>query len=104
MELPICMTKEYWMGTQLSVARFSGGFTSGGKHWMMIPQSIDMVRTDFVKYYMKLGRDRFLNVLKEHPHSTDKELISIYKELMKPKKEVEPKDLFEYEQQDYACV
>lgn len=27
----------------------------------------DLVRKDFVKYYKKLKRDKFLAVLKEHP-------------------------------------
>lgn len=88
------MTKEYWMGTQLSVARFSGGFTSGGKEWFIMSQSHDMVRLDFVKYYRILGRDKFIAVLKEHPQATENELIAIYKEMTKPKKKVEPKDLF----------
>ena len=97
MELPVLITKECWMNCQLSIARFSGGFTSGGKMWILIPQANDLVRSDFVKYYVKIGRDRFMAVLKEHLYHTDKELISVFKELVKVRSNTKTKDLFENE-------
>jgi len=39
------------------------------------------VRLDFVKHYRRLGRDRFLEVLKQNQRASDKELEKIYKEL-----------------------
>ena len=89
MELPILMAEDFWLNSQLSVARFSGGLTSGGKTWLVIPPANDLVRQDFSKYYCKLGRDRFLEVLKEHQQASDKELLAIYKELTRSKKKVE---------------
>lgn len=96
MELPICISKEYWMNSQLSTARYFGGFTSGVNTWLLMPQSFDMVRIDFVKYYRILGRDKFIAVLKEHPQATDNELTDIYKKELKPiKKEQEQTIKFE---------
>ena len=34
----------------------------------------DLVREDFVKYYKKLKRDKFLAVLKKHPTASEQEL------------------------------
>lgn len=34
----------------------------------------DLVREDFIKYYRKLKRDRFIAILKEHPHVSAEEL------------------------------
>ena len=95
MELPICIDEAFWLNSQLSVARFSGGLTSGGKTWLVIPPANDLVRQDFSKYYFKLGRDRFLEVLKEHQQASDKELLAIYKELTKHKKQEEETINFE---------
>jgi hypothetical protein len=80
------MTKEFWMNNQLSIARFHGGMTQGSKTWLIIPPLYDLVRQDFIKYYCKLGRGKFIEVLKEHSQATDKELETIFKELTKPKK------------------
>lgn len=85
MELPIFMTKEYWMNSQLSIARFTGGFNFQGKEWLIVPQANDLIRLDFLEYYYKLGRDRFIEVLKEHQQATDDELFEIYKGLTRPK-------------------
>ena len=114
MKLPICMAEEFWANSQLSIARHFGRISNDGKVWLIVNsrgmdlfectyeanklgrdkaipagEPADLVRADFIKYYRKLGRDRFLDVLKEHPQATDKELIAIYKELTKPKKKKE---------------
>ena len=114
MELPICMTEEFWANTNLSLARYTGSITNNGKRWTIVNsrgmdiwectdeaiklgrdkaipagEPADLVRADFIKYYKKLGRNRFLEVLKEHLHATDKEMKKIYGELTKPVKKVE---------------
>lgn len=114
MELPILMPEEIWMNSQLSLARHYGHVSYGGKVWMIVNsrgmdlwectyeadklgramaipagEPADLVRQDFVKYYRKLGREKFLDVLKEHKQATDKELTAIYKDMTKPKKKVE---------------
>ena len=116
--LPICMEESFWMNSQLSIARRFGRISNGGNVWYIVNsrgmdlwectdeaiklgrdkaipagEPADLVRADFIKYYKKLGRDRFLEVLKEHPQSFDKELAAIFKELTKPKKKQEEKML-----------
>ena len=118
MELPICMSEEFWMNSQLSVARHFGRISNGGKEWWIVNsrgmdlwactheanklgrdkaipagEPADLVRFDFIKYYRNLGREKFTAVLKEYPHATDKELLAIYKELTKPKKKQEEKTI-----------
>jgi len=85
---PICMAKEFWASSQLSVAKYSGGCTIGGHEYLIVDSlgrdlfhvtippgaPADLVRKDFIKYYAKLGRDRFLQVLRLHPRADDKTL------------------------------
>ena len=119
--IPICMSEEYWANTQLSIARHYGGVQLNGHEYYIVDklgrdlwecsvapdragsdkaipagEPADLVRKDFIPYYKKLGRDKFLEVLKEHPTHSDKLLLAIYKEMTsKPKKnEVRPIDIF----------
>lgn len=121
MNIPICMSEEYWANTQLSIARYYGRIRISGHEYYIVDklgrdlwecstaadragsdkaippgEPADLVRKDFIPYYKKLGRDRFLVVLKANPTASDKELLVIYKEMTaKPKKnEVKPIDLF----------
>lgn len=41
----------------------------------------DLLRKDFLKHYRRLGRDRFIEVLKWNKRASDKELQKIYKEI-----------------------
>lgn len=80
----ILMTKEAWLNSQFSVAKYSGGITiggDGGKQRMLlivdkfgrdltqvgIPagEPADLLDKDFIPYYKKLGRDKFIALLKE---------------------------------------
>lgn len=121
MNIPICMTEEYWANSPLSVARYYGRIKFNGNEFYIVDkhgrdlwecslaadragsdkaipagEPADLVRKDFIAYYRKLGRDKFLEVLKEHPTHSDKLLLGIYKEMTrKPKKEKQkPNDLF----------
>lgn len=104
---PICIAEEFWANSQLSVARYYGGCRCFGHEYIIVNsrgmdlwectaeanklgrekaipagESADLVRQDFVRYYRKLGRDRFLGVLKENNGANDKVLTSIFKGLM----------------------
>ena len=83
---PICMTKEYWMASQLSVAKYTGGCKAWNHEYLVMPQSLDLLRLDFIPVYKKVGRDKFLEVLKTNPQATDKELKVIFKEMTAKKK------------------
>ena len=103
---PICMSEEFWANSQFSVARYYGRLKIGWHEYIIVNKEgkdifecsveadkagrekaiepgepADLCRTDFVKTYRRLGRERFLAVLKEHPQATDKELKKIFKEL-----------------------
>lgn len=123
---PICMTEEFWIDSQLSIARYYGRVKFDGHEYYIVDkfgrdlwecsmaadragsdkaipagEPADLVRRDFITYYRKFGRDKFLEVLKAHPTTPDKELLAIYKELTKkPKKQIRKQpNLFEEEKQ-----
>lgn len=75
----ILMTKEYWLNTVFSVARFYGGIRIMG-HEYIITKAGDLLRGDFLKYYRKLGRDRFIEILRYHQRDSDFGLKEIFKE------------------------
>lgn len=89
---PIVMAEEYWRNTYLSVAKYSGIVKIGEYTWIIVDkrgrdifecsdeasktgrrfaiepgEPADLCRTDFVKIYRKLGRERFLQFVKENP-------------------------------------
>ena len=113
MNIPICMSEEYWANSQLSIARYFGSIRISGHEYLIVDkrgrdlwecstaadragsdkaippgEPADLVRRDFIPYYKKLGRERFLEVLKANPTAADEKLKKIYKEMTKkPKKE-----------------
>lgn len=101
---PICMAEEFWASSQFSVARHYGRVRINGHEYIIVNKEgkdifecsieaeragrekaiepgepADLVRSDFVKHYRRLGRDRFIDVLKQNPQASDKELENIYK-------------------------
>lgn len=119
------MAEEYWASSLLSVARYYGRVKINGNEYYIVDklgrdllecsvaadragsdkaipagEPADLVRKDFIPYYRKLGRDKFLEVLKENPTAPDKKLLAIYKE-MTSKKKVKTKqpNLFEEDKQ-----
>lgn len=108
---PVCMTEEYWRNTQLSVTALSGHVRVWGHVYVIVNKEgkdifecsieaekdgrdkaigpgepADLCRQDFVRYYRRLGRDAFIQVLKDNPAATDKELVKIYKEKIREDK------------------
>lgn len=104
----IIYTKEYWANSQLSIARYYGKITITNHEYIIVNKEgkdifecsaeaekegrekaiepgepSDLCRTDFVKYYKLLGRERFLSVLKENQYASDEELKKIYKTTIK---------------------
>lgn len=112
MTTPICMAEEYWASSQFSVARYYGGIKFNGHEYYIVDklgrdlwectaianrtgqdkaipagEPADLVRIDFIPFYKKLGRDKFLEVLRDNLTSADEKLKAIYKEMTsKPKK------------------
>ena len=103
----ICMTQEYWESTQLSIVRHYGQCKIGGHIYTIVNEQgkdifqlsaeaekagrehaiepgepADLVRMDFVRFYRKIGRDKFLNVLRDNRTADDKELTVIFKQII----------------------
>jgi len=76
----VMMTKEFWLGSQLSVAKYSGGCRAWGHEYLVMPQSYDLLRSDFIPQYHKLGRERFFQLLKDHLSESDTDLKRIMQE------------------------
>jgi len=97
---PICMTEEFWANSQLSIARYYGRIQYNGHTlWILDKfgrdlwecthiankegrekaiepgEPADLVRDDFRNVYRALGRDRFLQILKDSTDLSDKEIL-----------------------------
>lgn len=100
----IMLTKESWMNTQLSVAKYSGGVQivdEGGKKRTFfivnkegkdltlagIPEGepADLVDKEFIQLYKKLGRTLFIEIVQANPLASRKELKDILTEQAKVK-------------------
>lgn len=92
----ILLTKESWMNSQLSVAKYSGGVQvtgEGGKkrtllivnkegkdlYQVGIPPGdpADLVDKEFIPFYKKLGRDLFISIVNANPLASRRELKEI---------------------------
>jgi hypothetical protein len=59
---------------------------AGREHAIEPGDPADLVRMDFVPFYRKLGRERFLNVLRDNSTADDKELKVIFKQIINEQK------------------
>lgn len=92
----ILLTKESWMNSPLSVAKYSGGVQvtgEGGKkrtlfivnkegkdlYQVGIPsgEPADLVDKEFIPLYKKLGRDLFISIVNANPLASRRELKEI---------------------------
>ena len=92
----VLLTKESWMNSQLSVAKYSGGVQvvgEGGKKRTFfivnkegkdltqagIPEGepADLVDKEFIPLYKKLGRTLFIGIVQANPLASRKELKDI---------------------------
>ena len=92
----ILLTKEAWMSSCFSVAKFSGGITvtgEGGKRreffvvnkegktlmQVGIPagEPADLVDKEFIPLYKKLGREKFIETVKDNPLLSREELKNV---------------------------
>lgn len=97
---PIIMSEEYWANTQLSVVRYTGSIKAFGHTYTVcdkygrtvfetsIPpgEPADLVRDEFIPYYRKLGREKFLEEIQRRKELTDIELLANFKEITRRKK------------------
>lgn len=96
----ILLTEEAWMSSCFSVAKFSGGITvtgEGGKRREFfvvnkegktlmqvvgIPagEPADLVDKEFIPLYKKLGREKFIEIVKDNPLLSREELKNVLSE------------------------
>ena len=62
----IIMTKEFWLESQFSIARFYGGISINGTRYIIMGSEQDLVDDKFAKYYNKLGREKFIQILEQN--------------------------------------
>lgn len=101
----ILLTKESWMNSQLSVAKYSGGVQvigeGGKKRTLLIVNKegkdlfqlgiplgdpADLVDKEFIPLYKKLGRDLFIAIVNANPLVSRGELKNILTEAADVKK------------------
>lgn len=101
----ILLTKESWMNSYLSVAKYSGGVQVTGEDGKTrtllivnkegkdltqvgIPpgEPADLVDKEFIPLYKKLGRDLFIAIVEANPSVSRKELKAILTEAADVKK------------------
>ena len=104
----ILLTKESWMNSHLSVAKYSGGVQvtgeGGKKRTLLIVNKegkdlfqvgispgdpADLVDKEFIPFYKKLGRDLFISIVNANPLAPRKELKEILTQAAEVKKKGE---------------
>ena len=105
------MTEDYWASSQFSVVRYYGHVKIDGYEYIIVNKDgkdifqcsieaekagrekaiepgepADLVRKDFVPFYRKLGRDKFLSVLMNNRTTQDNELKACLKAIIKEQK------------------
>lgn len=62
----IMMAKEFWLESQFSIARFYGGIRINETRYIIMGSEQDLVDDRFAKYYNKLGREKFMQILEQN--------------------------------------
>lgn len=89
----VVFAKEFWLYSQLSVAKYSGGIDisepgDGKRHFLIVNEKgqpfsgnvyqentpADLVDEKFIPLYKKLGRDLFISIVKANPLISRKDL------------------------------
>lgn len=108
---PILMTEENWKNSQLSPAGRYGGINWGdtpyvvvdetgttlfelstlqakdGREWLIPPgKPADLVVEEFVPFYKKLGREKFVEILRQNRTTPYDKMKKIFKEATKSDK------------------
>ena len=83
----ILMTKEYWLDSQFSIARFTGGMKLNGVEYWVVGEERDLIDSDFEKYYTKLGRSEFIRILEQNAGKDKESIMQAMKDALKAKKQ-----------------
>lgn len=83
----IMMTKEFWMNSQFSIARFYGGIGINEFQYILCGHEQDLVREDFYDLYISLGRDAFISILSAHNSEGEKSIMEVMKSSVNERKQ-----------------
>lgn len=81
--IPILIKEDYWMNSQLSVARFYGGIKLHGEEYVIVPPKNDLILTKWAPVYKALGRDRTIKLINNGTS------LEVAKQMLKAKDDVE---------------
>nr|DAH03094.1 MAG TPA: hypothetical protein [Caudoviricetes sp.] len=100
----IVIAKEAWLCSQLSIAKYSGGIDisdeeNGKRHFLVVDgkgqpyqgrlsprEPADLVDKEFLPFYRKLGRDKFISIVSMEPLASRKGLKQILSAAVQEKK------------------
>lgn len=100
----IVIAKEAWLCSQLSIAKYSGGIDisdeeNGTRHFLVVDGKgqpyqgklipsvpADLVDKEFIPFYRKLGRDKFISIVSMEPLASRKGLKQILSAAVQEKK------------------
>lgn len=84
---PIIIHRDYWLNSQLSIARFYGGIGINEFQYILCGHEQDLVREDFYDLYISLGRDAFISILSAHNSEDKKSIMEIMKSSVNERKQ-----------------
>ena len=100
----IVIAKEAWLCSQLSIAKYYGGIDisdeeNGTRHFLVVDgkgqpyqgrlsprEPADLVDKEFIPFYRKLGRDKFISIVSREPLASRKGLKQILSAAVQEKK------------------
>jgi len=83
MNNPIFIPQDTWLKSPLSIARHYGGIRIEGQEFYI--EGTDLVHNDFIPFLRKLGRKRFLAILRDNPQLPNPDLKRIMQAVIKAK-------------------
>lgn len=78
----IMMAKEFWLNSQFSIARFYGGIHINGTRYIIMGSEQDLVDNGFAKYYNKLGREKFMQILEQNNRTSHETVMRAMEEAL----------------------
>ena len=67
-DTPILMTYDFWINSQFSIVKFTGGLKINGEYYCLAfeqknKDTPDLLRYDWMKVYKKLGREKTIKLI-----------------------------------------
>ncbi len=86
----ILMHPDYWLYSQLSIARFYGGITIRGETYLVDGKTNYLVRSDFVTYVSELGMPTVEKAVKRYADQDKiKKILRRLKRIVKARRKAE---------------